>query len=100
MKNVIKVAVTGSVLAFAVLAGGKASAAELPKDANTTCPVMTKEDVDPDIFVDYKGKRVYMCCTKCKKRFAQDPEKYMARLNHSEDSKTTATGKTAPSTKQ
>lgn len=57
-----------------------AGAAELPRDANTTCPIMMKEQVDPDLFVDYKGERVYLCCSKCKKKFNQDPEKYLKRV--------------------
>lgn len=100
MIAVMKSAVAIAVLAFALLAGGNAAAAELPKDANTTCPVMTKEDVDPDLFVDYKGKRIYVCCVKCKKRFAQNPDKYMALLGGSDDGKTTSTEKTPPSPKQ
>ncbi len=66
----------GVVFSFA----GAAGAAELPKDANTTCPVMMKEEVDPDLFVDFKGERIFLCCQKCKKRFNQDPEKYVARV--------------------
>lgn len=85
-----------TVIAIALITSfaGSVNAAELPKDANTTCPVMQKEDVDPELFVDYKGERVYLCCTKCKKRFAQDPEKYMARI-HAADASTTASKKTA-----
>ncbi len=99
MIAVIKSAAAGAVLAFVLLAGGNASAAELPKDANTTCPVMTKEDVDPDLFVEHKGERIYVCCAKCKKRFAQDPEKYLARMNRSDDGKTSSTGKAVLSPK-
>ena len=69
--------------------GGKAAAATLPKDANTTCPVMTKEDVDPDLYVDYKGRRIYMCCSKCKRHFTQNPEKYLSRLPKADDKGTT-----------
>lgn len=84
------------VAAIALITGFTSSvhAADLAKDANTTCPVMQKEEIDPDIFVDYNGERVYLCCTKCKKRFAQDPDKYLARI-HAADAATTASKKTA-----
>ena len=52
----------------------------LPPDANTTCPVMTAEEVDPEIFVEYQGRKVYLCCTSCRKSFKKDPEKYMKLL--------------------
>lgn len=100
MISVIKGTVAGAVLAFALLAGGDASAAVLPKDANTTCPVMTEENVDPDLFVDYKGKRIFVCCMKCKKQFRQDPAKYLARMNNTDDSATVSTGTISPSPKR
>ena len=43
------------------------------------CPV-TGEDIDKAAFVDYKGRRVYFCCTKCPAKFEKDPAKYLARL--------------------
>jgi YHS domain-containing protein len=74
-----------ALIALAMMAAAPAGAAELPKDANTTCPVMTKEKVEPELSLDYKGKTVYFCCAKCKRKFLQDPEKYMKRL--AEDAK-------------
>jgi len=47
---------------------------------NTTCPVMEGEEVDPELWVDYKGKRVYFCCDDCVERFNNDPERYLANL--------------------
>lgn len=100
MTVLIKSAAAGAVITFALLTGGEACAADLPKDANTTCPVMTKEEVDPDLFVDYKGERIYVCCTKCKKQFAKDPEKYLARMNRPNDGKTSSSAESAPAPKQ
>lgn len=70
-----------------------ARATTLPDDANTTCPVMPKEDVDPDMSVQYKGKTIYVCCTKCKRKFNQDPEKYMKRIAEDKKNKTAAAEK-------
>ncbi|MFM9995229.1 MAG: DUF1553 domain-containing protein [Phycisphaerales bacterium] len=47
---------------------------------NDTCPVMPGEPVDPAIFVEYQGRRVWLCCTKCKARWERDPEKYAVNL--------------------
>ncbi len=47
---------------------------------NTYCPVMPDMQTNPEIFTDYKGKRVYFCCNNCKAVFGRDPEKYLDRL--------------------
>jgi len=45
----------------------------------TICPVMGGV-VNKDIYVEYKGKKVYFCCESCKGMFEKDPEKYVAKL--------------------
>ncbi len=47
---------------------------------NPTCPVMEGEKVDPTLFVEYRGKRVYFCCESCISDFEKDPERYIAKL--------------------
>lgn len=47
---------------------------------NPRCPVLTDEDVDPEIFSEYRGKRVFLCCRKCLKKFQASPEAYVANL--------------------
>ena len=32
------------------------------------CPLMIEDEVDPEEFVEYKGK-IYMCCGSCVKKF-------------------------------
>ena len=56
-----------------------AEAAQAPI-ANTYCPVMPDMQTNPDIFTDYKGKRVHFCCNNCKAAFGKEPEKYLDRL--------------------
>jgi YHS domain-containing protein len=46
----------------------------------TTCPVMDGNKIDKNVFVEYKGKKVYFCCTQCKAAFEKEPEKYLAKL--------------------
>jgi Cu+-exporting ATPase len=43
------------------------------------CP-LTGEDIDKTAYADYKGRRVYFCCDKCKAKFEKDPQKYLAKL--------------------
>jgi len=47
--------------------------------AQTTCPVMGGE-VDKTQFVDYDGKRIYVCCGGCMAKIKKDPAKYVKQL--------------------
>jgi uncharacterized membrane protein/YHS domain-containing protein len=47
---------------------------------NTKCPVMTEEDVDPEITVEYMGRTIGFCCDRCVKKFQADPQRYLAAL--------------------
>ncbi|GEM_PF-2399338 len=44
-----------------------------------TCPVMGGK-IDKNIYVDYKGQRIYVCCNSCKAEVAKDPQKYIDKL--------------------
>ncbi len=46
----------------------------------TTCAVMDGMKIDKNVFTEYKGKKVYFCCTDCKAKFEADPERYIAKL--------------------
>jgi YHS domain-containing protein len=46
----------------------------------TICPVMEGNKIDKNIFVEYKGKKVYFCCEDCKAIFEKSPEKYISKL--------------------
>lgn len=72
--------VTGFALAALLLVVSSAAAQELPPGTNTICPVLTDEPVDPSIFADYEGRRIYFCCQRCKKQFLADPGAYLANL--------------------
>ena len=45
----------------------------------TTCPIMDAP-INKNIFVEYKGKKIYFCCPGCEDRFKEEPEKYLAKL--------------------
>jgi len=46
----------------------------------TVCPVLKDQPINKTIFVEYKGKKVYFCCTNCKAAFEKEPEKYVKDL--------------------
>jgi YHS domain-containing protein len=44
------------------------------------CPVMGVP-IDPDIYVDHEGRRIYFCCPACVEKFREDPDRYLAKLD-------------------
>jgi YHS domain-containing protein len=58
----------------------KAAASTTTAVEQTTCPVMDGNPINKNVFVEYKGKKVYFCCADCKAAFEKDPEKYIAKL--------------------
>ncbi len=46
----------------------------------TTCPVSGEELEDRDLWVDYQGHRVYLCCKKCNKKFQAFPDRYLFEM--------------------
>jgi uncharacterized membrane protein/YHS domain-containing protein len=75
----MRLALTLSLIA--VLFTLLATPAFADEPTNKFCPVMEGEPVDAEIFVDYKGRRVWFCCDSCVEDFNADPEKYLARLD-------------------
>jgi YHS domain-containing protein len=45
-----------------------------------TCPVMG-DPIDKKLYVDYQGKRIYVCCEMCKSEVSKNPEKWIKKLN-------------------
>jgi YHS domain-containing protein len=56
------------------------STQESKKAINKFCAVNTKDEVDPDVTVEYKGKIIGFCCKDCIPKFKAEPEKYMKDL--------------------
>lgn len=46
----------------------------------TICPVMAGKPINKNVFVEYKGKKVYFCCPGCDGKFKANPEKYLSKL--------------------
>ncbi len=43
------------------------------------CPVMTKDEIDPEKskFETYKGVKIYLCCDTCVSKYKRDPAAYL-----------------------
>ena len=52
---------------------------EKTPNPQTHCPVMGGE-VNRQVYLDHKGKRVYFCCENCMGKFKAEPEKYLKKL--------------------
>jgi YHS domain-containing protein len=48
--------------------------------AQKTCPVMGGP-IDPGVYTDHEGRRVYFCCPGCIDTFKQEPEAYLAKID-------------------
>lgn len=61
------------VLAGAVIGAveSRISAAERPQKF---CPLMVEDHAESDTFVEYKGVKVFMCCSSCKRQWAENPD--------------------------
>lgn len=70
----------GARLFIFLPASPEAQVDQPPEPANTMCPVSPDEEIDPSFFTQYKGRRVYLCCKKCRTKFEADPEAYIANL--------------------
>lgn len=43
------------------------------------CPVMGGK-INPELYVEYQGEKVYFCCAGCPEEFQKNPEQYLAKL--------------------
>lgn len=48
--------------------------------AQTTCPVMAGNPINPKLYVDADGYRIYVCCGVCRKVVKANPEKYIKQM--------------------
>lgn len=71
-------ALTAALFAVTLLAVGPSFATEVP--TNALCPITPDEPVDPTIFSDYEGQRIYFCCQRCRRQFEASPAKYLPNL--------------------
>lgn len=55
------------------VAAASVPAAPVATKAQTTCPVMKGSAINKQLFVDYQGKRIYVCCRSCVAIVSKDP---------------------------
>ena len=67
-------------LAFAMAIVALAPRSALAQDINKMCPVMTDEEVDPEMTITFRGKTVGFCCDICIEKFKANPDRYLPRL--------------------
>lgn len=60
------------------LTNDKKTETQLKKSENEplVC-IVSGEEADPNLKMEYKGKTYYFCCKKCIKKFKENPEKYI-----------------------
>lgn len=64
------------------LAGDAEPTPSLPTGAQSTCPVMEGKRINPRLYVDYQGVRIYVCCNACVRAVRKEPQKYIERLRN------------------
>jgi uncharacterized membrane protein/YHS domain-containing protein len=69
-----------ALLALVLFALPVAASEEEGEVTNAECPVMEGTPITKELFVDYRGVRVYFCCESCVDDFREDPEAYVANL--------------------
>lgn len=65
-----------SALASLALASAFAAPA-LAQEPNKLCPIMIKDEADPEEKTTYQGKDIYFCCGPCAKQFSKEPDYYV-----------------------
>ncbi|MBI4644074.1 MAG: YHS domain-containing protein [Deltaproteobacteria bacterium] len=65
-------------LMLTLFLAGPVLAAATPQP-QTTCPVLGGK-INKEFYADYKGQRVYFCCSGCDVEFKKDPEKYLQKM--------------------
>ncbi|HNW29929.1 MAG TPA: YHS domain-containing protein [Spirochaetota bacterium] len=74
--------ITAIIISLSLIITGVIVEAKKTGKAQTICPVMG-DPINKKFFVDYKGYRVYFCCSSCPEEFKKNPEKYMKKLRDS-----------------
>ena len=46
----------------------------------TTCPVLKGNPINPKLYVDADGYRIYVCCSGCVGAVKADPAKYIKQM--------------------
>ena len=83
MNNFKSIKLVGAIVALSMLLMLPNALAQSPEHGqaiNTMCPITPEEEVDPAFTIEYEGQTIGFCCRKCRTRFDEDPEAYLAEL--------------------
>jgi YHS domain-containing protein len=58
-----------------------ASQGVLFENIQKNCPVSGEALEDRDVYSDFEGRRIYFCCKKCQKKFAENPQQYLKGMD-------------------
>ncbi len=74
----IRSSVAALLLLAASAIGAEPPKADAPKEQKF-CPVMTKDEIDPNVskWEMYKGVKIYLCCDTCVGKYKRDPAAYL-----------------------
>jgi YHS domain-containing protein len=91
MKKGMTVMLAVMMSALLISTIGCTSPHQMAGGPQTVCPIMGSA-IDKTLYVDYEGKRIYVCCNYCLKKLKKDPERYLKQL----ESEGVVLEKTAP----
>ncbi len=73
--------IVGPLLIFLITIGSYditiGNAAEAKEKPQSSCPLMGGEISQHDMYVDVKGKRIYICCAACEAAIRTEPDRYI-----------------------
>jgi len=80
----VTITILALVMAFSLSGAGWAAPppmmdAPLAGKTQVACPVQHGK-INKDLYVDYKGQRIYFCCKDCIPIFKKNPEAYLKRM--------------------
>lgn len=86
MKQYIAMMAMMALIAITGLMGqgrgqGRLSPDKEPLQPQTRCPAMDGM-INKSLFVEYEGKRIYVCCKECLETVKKDPAKYINKLEN------------------
>lgn len=58
---------------------GENSVDVLPAGANLMCPVMPDEKALANLYVEFEGDKIHVCCKKCLSRVKDDPASWYTK---------------------
>lgn len=77
----MKRSIAAALIALTAVTGFMASDDKANAEAGDQelCPVMDFS-VTSEFYTDYRGKRIYFCCSPCPSDFRDDPDMYMEQM--------------------